>query len=129
MFIRRALTECYPLQGYQIYLLSHSVCFICNTVLRTNKLEVMKLDLQINTDSTRVHVITGPKRTVVAFQRGTDQSMADLSKMLFHFLLLLLGLMASSVGGVSIHGGEEAAEGEFPYIISIRRIANAFQHM
>ena len=128
MFIRRALTECYPLQGYQIYLLSHSVCFICNTVLRTNKLEVMKLDLQINTDSTRVHVITGPKRTVVAFQRGTDQSMADLSKLLFH-LLLLLGLMASSVGGVSIHGGEEAVEGEFPYIISIRRIANAFQHM
>jgi len=51
--------------------------------------------------------------------------MADLSKLLF----LLLGLLASSVGGLSIHGGEEAAEGEFPYIISIRRIANAFQHM
>ena len=28
-----------------------------------------------------------------------------------------------------IHGGEDATEGEFPYIISIRRIANAFKHM
>ena len=28
-----------------------------------------------------------------------------------------------------IHGGEDAAEGEFPYIVSIRRIANAFKHM
>ena len=28
-----------------------------------------------------------------------------------------------------IHGGVDAEEGEFPYIISIRRIANAFKHM
>jgi len=28
-----------------------------------------------------------------------------------------------------IHGGVDANEGEFPYIISIRRIANAFMHM
>jgi len=53
--------------------------------------------------------------------------MTDLSKSLLVFLFL--GLMASSVAGSSIHGGEEAEEGEFPYIISIRRIANAFQHM
>ena len=53
--------------------------------------------------------------------------MTDLSKSLLVFIFL--GLMASSVVGSSIHGGEEAEEGEFPYIISIRRIANAFQHM
>jgi len=28
-----------------------------------------------------------------------------------------------------IHGGSDAESGEFPYIISIRRIANAFKHM
>merc|ERR1712215_405377 len=28
-----------------------------------------------------------------------------------------------------IHGGSDAEVGEFPYIISIRRIANAFKHM
>ena len=50
------------------------------------------------------------------------------SKMTFSPLLLSL-LMVSTIGGVRIHGGEEAEEGEFPYIISIRRIANAFQHM
>ena len=75
MSIIRALTECYPLQGYQIYLLSHSVCFICNTVLRTNKLEVRKLDLQINTDSARVHVITGPRvsQPAAALQPGCEE--------------------------------------------------------
>jgi len=52
--------------------------------------------------------------------------MADLSKLLF----LLLGLtLTNSVAGLGIHGGDEAEEGEFPHIVSIRRIANAFQHM
>ena len=55
-------------------------------------------------------------------------NMFDPSKMTFYLLLLSL-LMVSTIGGVRIHGGEEAEEGEFPYIISIRRIANAFQHM
>ena len=55
-------------------------------------------------------------------------NMFDPSKMTFSLLLLSL-LMVSTIGGVRIHGGEEAEEGEFPYIISIRRIANAFQHM
>ena len=54
-------------------------------------------------------------------------NMFDPSKMTFSLLLLSL-LMVSTIGGVRIHGGEEAEEGEFPYIISIRRIANAFQH-
>ena len=42
-----------------------------------------------------------------------------------------LGTFGGSVSGarLRIHGGEEATEGEFPYIISIRRIANAFKHM
>jgi len=44
-------------------------------------------------------------------------------------LLCLLVLAASGQGAPRIHGGEEASHGEFPYIISIRRIANAFQHM
>ena len=72
------------------------------------------------------HVITGAKRAVIS-QHQTDHDMADLLKLLFHFLLL--GLVANSVAGLGIHGGEEAEEGEFPFIISIRRIANAFQHM
>ena len=55
-------------------------------------------------------------------------NMFDPTKMAFSLLLLSL-LMVSTIGGVRIHGGEEAEEGEFPYIISIRRIANAFQHM
>ena len=55
-------------------------------------------------------------------------NMFDASKTTFSLLLLSL-LMVSTIGGVRIHGGEEAEEGEFPYIISIRRIANAFQHM
>ena len=55
-------------------------------------------------------------------------NMFDPSKMTFSLILLSL-LMVSTIGGVRIHGGEEAEEGEFPYIISIRRIANAFQHM
>merc|ERR1711942_136067 len=32
-------------------------------------------------------------------------------------------------GNNRIHGGTDAEQGEFPYIISIRRIANAFKHM
>merc|ERR1712045_1081670 len=60
----------------------------------------------------------------VISRQQTD--MADVSK----FFFLLLGLtLANSVAGLGIHGGEEAEEEEFPYIISIRRIANAFQHM
>ena len=55
-------------------------------------------------------------------------NMFDPTKMTFS-LLLLSPLMVSTIAGVRIHGGEEAEEGEFPYIISIRRIANAFQHM
>ena len=50
------------------------------------------------------------------------------SKMTFSLLMLSV-LMVTAIGGVRIHGGEEAEEGEFPHIISIRRIANAFQHM
>merc|ERR1712210_76837 len=57
---------------------------------------------------------------------SATKDMADLSKLLF----LLLGLtLANSVAGLGIHGGDEAEEGEFPHIVSIRRIANAFQHM
>merc|ERR1712210_158322 len=56
---------------------------------------------------------------------GTND-MTDISKLLF----LLLGLtLTNSVAGLGIHGGDEAEEGEFPHIVSIRRIANAFQHM
>ena len=55
-------------------------------------------------------------------------NMFGRSKMPFSLLPLSL-LMVSTIGGVRIHGGEEAEEGEFPYIIPIRRIANAFQHM
>jgi len=62
----------------------------------------------------------------VISRQQTDHDMADISKLLF----LLLGLaLANSVAGLGIHGGDEAEEGEFPFIISIRRIANAFQHM
>ena len=57
-----------------------------------------------------------------------SNNMFDPSKMTFSLTLLSL-LMVSTIGGVRIHGGEEAEEGEFPHIISIRRIANAFQHM
>jgi len=57
---------------------------------------------------------------------SATKDMADLSKLLF----LLLGLtLTNSVAGLGIHGGDEAEEGEFPHIVSIRRIANAFQHM
>ena len=55
-------------------------------------------------------------------------------KSLYLFVVLIstfLGTFGGSVSGarLRIHGGEEATEGEFPYIISIRRIANAFKHM
>ena len=46
-------------------------------------------------------------------------------------ILTFHGAFGGSVSGTRsrIHGGEDASEGEFPYIISIRRIANAFKHM
>ena len=55
-------------------------------------------------------------------------------KNLHLFVTLILtfhGTFGGSVSGTRsrIHGGEDASEGEFPYIISIRRIANAFKHM
>ena len=65
---------------------------------------------------------------ISCFPLVQPNNMFDSSKMTFSLLLLSL-LMVSTIGGVRIHGGEEAEEGEFPYIISIRRIANAFQHM
>ena len=55
-------------------------------------------------------------------------------KHLYLFVTLIFtfhGTFGGSVSGTRsrIHGGEDASEGEFPYIISIRRIANAFKHM
>ena len=49
------------------------------------------------------------------------------SPVLLPTLFLFLHLL--SYDERRIHGGEDATEGEFPYIISIRRIANAFKHM
>ena len=55
-------------------------------------------------------------------------------KSLYLFVVLIATFPRTFGGSVAgtrprIHGGEDATEGEFPYIISIRRIANAFKHM
>ena len=55
-------------------------------------------------------------------------------KILYLFVVLIATFPRTFGGSVAgtrlrIHGGEDATEGEFPYIISIRRIANAFKHM
>ena len=47
-----------------------------------------------------------------------------------HLLVsLLLTVVAASPARPAIHGGTDAEPGEFPSIVSIRRIANAFKHM
>merc|ERR1712098_316437 len=49
---------------------------------------------------------------------------------LIPFFLLVAGVASVPLtGNTRIHGGSDAVQGEFPYIISIRRIANAFKHM
>ena len=50
-------------------------------------------------------------------------------KHFYLFVFLIITFHETFGGSVRIHGGEDAIEGEFPYIISIRRIANAFKHM
>jgi len=49
---------------------------------------------------------------------------------LLPLFLVITGVAAVPLSGHNrIHGGTDAEPGEFPYIISIRRIANAFKHM
>ena len=51
---------------------------------------------------------------------------------LFVFLIITFhGTFGGSVSGAGlrIHGGEDASEGEFPYIISIRKIEGGYKHI
>jgi len=49
---------------------------------------------------------------------------------LVSLFLIITGVASVPLEGNNrIHGGSDAEPGEFPYIISIRRIANAFKHM
>merc|ERR1711872_986414 len=45
------------------------------------------------------------------------------------FFLVVVGSAYALPHDNRIHGGSDAEQGQFPYIISIRRIANAFKHM
>jgi len=60
------------------------------------------------------------------------KSFMAVFRLSYFLLLIVLTTEVSGIpvdGNTRIRGGSDAEVGEFPYIISIRRIANAFKHM
>jgi len=68
---------------------------------------------------------------IICTLQSVRHRMKTLILIFFVILIVVTGeILSVPTGGNSrIHGGVDANEGEFPYIISIRRIANAFMHM
>ena len=107
------------------------IFFGCFSITLLRLFLIYKLSLATNEYSASINTISKIQNKLVLLSVSLKNNTMRQMKHLYLFVTLIFtfhGTFGGSVSRTMINGGEDATEGEFPYIISIRRI-EGFRHM